>query len=341
MDTATIIPRLASALAARADLFDDQHRSAFRLFNGFSEGCPELSIDLYGSTLVFHNYAAIPAGGEPLVQETLGFLRNHPRLSPWLRAGVLKERESADQQNRRGRLLFGKKTDTRIQEHGTWYAIDLLMNRDASLYLDTRLLRAWIEAHTAGRRVLNTFAYTGSLGVAAMAGGASRVVQVDRNRIFLNLAKTSHTLNGFPIHKPDFITGDFFDVAARFKHSGELFDMVIVDPPFFSSTSQGRVDQLHESTRLINKVRPLVSDGGMLVAINNAIYLSGAEYLQALESLCQDGYLRIRELVPVAEDFTGYPSTRAGQPITDPAPFNHATKIAVLDVRRKPGPPAR
>jgi 23S rRNA (cytosine1962-C5)-methyltransferase len=181
--------------------------------------------------------------------------------------------------------------------------------------------------------VLNTFAYTGSLGVAALAGGASRVVQLDLSRQFLNLAKESCTLNGFPVHRGDFIAADFFPAIGHMKRSGETFDCVLVDPPFFSTTSKGRVDQVNESARLINKVRPLVNDGGTLVAINNALYVSGRDYLQTLESLCRDGYLRIRELVPVPEDMTGY--RQVGAPVTDPHPFNHPTKIAILDVRRK------
>jgi 23S rRNA (cytosine1962-C5)-methyltransferase len=82
-------------------------------------------------------------------------------------------------------------------------------------------------------------------------------------------------------------------------------------------------------------VRPLVDDGGYLVAINNALFLSGKAYIATLETLCADGYLRIEELIPVPDDFTGYPQTRVRAPVTDPAPFNHATKIAVLKVRRK------
>ena len=57
--------------------------------------------------------------------------------------------------------------------------------------------------------------------------------------------------------------------------------------------------------------------------------------MQTLELLCEDGYMKIKELIPVPEDFTGYPETRAGSPVTDPTPFNHSTKIAVLEVRRK------
>ena len=53
----TLTQLLGGALEARRHLFDTAHQSAFRLFNGFSEGNPVLVIDLYASTLVFHNYA--------------------------------------------------------------------------------------------------------------------------------------------------------------------------------------------------------------------------------------------------------------------------------------------
>ena len=330
MDDPTFISLLEKAIEARQPHFDAAHQSALRLFNGFSEGVPQLAIDLYASTLVFHNYADDPAQGSSLVHQAQDFLL---RQCSWLRAGIVKTRNGRTQEERRGQLLFGDHPDRRIREHGAWYAVDLTMNRDASFYLDTRNLRKWLIENMDGRTLLNTFAYTGSLGVAAAAGSASRVVQLDLNRQFLSLAKESYTLNGFLIHKGDFITADFFPAISRFKRAGETFDCVIIDPPFFSATAKGRVDQQNESARLINKVRPLVGDGGTLVAINNALYVSGRDYTQTLESLCADGYLRVRELLPVPQDMLGY--NAVNPPITDPAPFNHSTKIAVLDVKRK------
>jgi len=331
---------LEKAIEARSLLFDARHESAFRLFNGFTEGNPELVhrtastlvIDLYASTLVIHNYADDPAQGSSLADQAVQFLQNE---LGWLGAGIVKTRNGKTQEEKRGQLLFGEKPDTKIREHGVWYSIELLMNRDASFYLDTRNLRKWLVENMRGKTVLNTFAYTGSLGVAALAGGASRVVQHDLNRQFLNVAKTSYTLNGFPIHKQDFVAADFFTLAGNFKRANETFDCVIIDPPFFSITAKGKVDQVNESARLINKVRPLVKDGGTLIAINNALYVSGKKYMDTLEKLCRDGYLVIKDLIPVPEDFTGYPRTRVGDPITDPAPFNHSTKIVVLEVKRK------
>jgi 23S rRNA (cytosine1962-C5)-methyltransferase len=330
MTSDSLLPLLEIAIASRLTLMDSRHERAFRLFNGFTEGHPSLALDVYGRTLVIHNHADDPSQNETQIQQVTTHLR---AALDWLNTGVLKIRNGKTQQEKRGRLVFGDAPDRKIKEHGIWYAIDLLMNRDASFYLDTANLRKWLIENMRERSVLNTFAYTGSLGVAAMAGGAGTVVQTDMNRQFLNLAKDSYSLNGFPIYKQNFIAQDFFPAVANFKGRKQLFDCVIIDPPFFSTTPKGRVDQEKESARLINKVRPLIRNGGYLIAINNALYVSGREYMHTLESLCKDGYLNIKELIPVPQDFIGHKPV--SEPITDPSPFNHSTKIAVLDVRRK------
>ena len=261
------------------------------------------------------------------------------RWLPWLGAALWKVRESQDPVARNGRLLFGERgaLDRRVVENGVKYVLALDRHQDASLYLDTRLLRAWAKKNLAGKKVLNTFAYTGSLGVAARAGGAAQVVHVDLNRQYLNLAKDSYALNKLPVAKTDFKVADFFEAMSWLKKEGALFDCLFLDPPFFSLTKGGRVDLEKEADRLLNKARPLLGDGGALVAVNNALFTSGAQWKATLEAICQDGYLALEEIVPVPEDFTGYPATRVGTAPVDPAPFNHSTKIAVLRVRRKDG----
>jgi 23S rRNA (cytosine1962-C5)-methyltransferase len=323
------IALLENAVSSRAHRFDPAHEEAFRLFNGFYEGEPNLVVDIYARTLLIHNYANEPEQNREQILEAARHLQS---TLNWLSAGIIKTRNGKTQEEKRGQLIFGEKPDTKVKEHGVWYAIDLMMNRDASFYLDTVHLRKWIIENLKGRTVLNTFAYTGSLGVAALKGGASRVVQVDLSRSFLNLAKQSYTLNGFPIQKGDFIARDFFEQVGNMKRDGKTFDCVIIDPPFFSTTAKGKVDQVNESARLINKIRPLINDGGILIAINNALFVSGQEYMQTLEGLCKDGYLKIRETIPVPDDFIG---SAVNPPATNPAPFNHSTKIAILDVRRK------
>jgi 23S rRNA (cytosine1962-C5)-methyltransferase len=330
--TNTIENLLARATDARASLFDARHESAFRLFNGFTEGWPTLAVDLYAQTLVLHDYSETPEQSQAVIAAAQQFYQSQ---LPWISAVLLKTRNAKTPEARNGVLLSGEKLATKIRENGVWYSVNLQLNRDASLYLDTRNLRSWIRQNLGSQRVLNTFAYTGSLGVAAQAAGAYRVVHLDLNRSFLNVAKTSYTLNGFPINKQDFQTGDFWPLASRMIRTKELFDCVLLDPPFFASTSKGMVDAKNNYARLINKVRPLIANGGRLVAVNNALFVSGSEFMKTLKALCSDGYMEIEELIPVAEDFTGYETTRVAAEVTDPAPFNHSTKIAVMRVSRK------
>jgi 23S rRNA (cytosine1962-C5)-methyltransferase len=116
-----------------------------------------------------------------------------------------------------------------------------------------------------------------------------------------------------------------------------LFDCVILDPPFFSSTEAGTVDLLGGATRLVNKVRPLIAHQGWLVVINNALFLSGKDFIAELEALCQNPYITIEQTIPIPPDITGFPDTIVTHPPTDPAPFNHPTKIAILRFTRKDG----
>ena len=65
MSSETISALLERAVDARSVLFDERHQAAFRLFNGFLEGCPALAIDLYAATVVLHNYADPSEHGKP------------------------------------------------------------------------------------------------------------------------------------------------------------------------------------------------------------------------------------------------------------------------------------
>lgn len=321
-----------AALAARTAYVDAQHMSAWRAYSGFYEGQSELVADIYAQTLVLYSYASDADAGDQLLSSAQAIFLD---ALPWVDCVIQKNRAGPTAENRRGLITYGLSPAEKISEHGVWYALDLLMNQDASFYLDTRALRSWLAERATGWRVLNLFAYTGSLGVAALSGGAAHVEQVDRSRKFLALARRSLALNGLPPERMGLQAADFFRRVAFHKRQKIMFDCVIVDPPFFATGSSGTVDLLRESTRVINKVRPLVRDGGHLVVVNNALFLSGTDYFDSLEVLCSDGYLAIEALIPVPPDITGYTETITTRPPVDPTPYNHSTKISVLSVRRK------
>ena len=325
----TILETIQHAALRRA--VDPATTGAFRLFNGFYEGAPGLVLDRYGPALVIFDHTPEARYSDLAVGITEWALATLEGLE----AVLLKQRGGSEETQKKGQLLAGHHLPDQITEFGVHYALNLQMNQDAGFYLDTRLLRRWLLDNAAGKRILNTFAYTGSLGVAAGAGGASEVIQTDISKKFLQFAQKSWDLNVLPSKAQRILPDDFFRVAGRLRNQDRLFDIVILDPPFFSTTEAGRVDLQNESTRLINKIRPLVAHEGWLVVINNALFLSGADFMAELDQLCQSKYLAFESTIPIPEDITGYPDTIVSPPPVDPAPFNHPTKIAILKVTRK------
>lgn len=309
---------LDAALKKRTDLLTDSDTDCCRIFNGFYEGCSAFSIDRYAETAVILWQEKKTPPSRDLLEVLTAFCSGIPEITSVL----YKNRYDPDPQARLGRLLAGTDIAVKCREWGHTYPLRLTMNKDCGFYLDSALLRKWLLLNSAGKRVLNTFAYTGSLGLAADYGGAAKVTQTDMNRNYLQ-------------HIPgeEIIIGDFYRVMGDLRHSERLFDVVILDPPFFSVTGAGRVDQTRNCIALANKIRPLVADGGQIIIINNALFLPGADFAGQISSICGE-YLKQREIIPVPDSFFGGDPDSARLPVPC-APFNHPTKMIIIDVSRK------
>lgn len=333
MNFDTLLPLLQRALEFRQPLMAaTPNTNAWRLFNGFTEGLRGVTIERYAESLVIQNFIYPPEVFVPLLSPLMDTLR---REVPQTESILLKTRRSKHPEQRRGTLIYGDKLAHKIIEDGISYAIDLTLNQDCSFYLDTRNLRSWIRQHATGLRVLNTFAYTGSLGVAAVAGQAAYLTQTDQNAVFLDLAKISYGWNAVAMRRITHHIADFFEFTAQLRRKKISFDLVILDPPFFSASPRSRIDLERQCSTLLNKVRPLVAHEGWLVAVNNALFVSGEAYLQTINLLAEDGYIRLETIIPVPEDCTGCPPLPPDAYPTDPTPFNHPTKIAVLRIAHK------
>lgn len=338
--------RIDAAITARESFVSSARKTphpktAFRLFDGFKEieaggETAPFVLDVFGSTLVVFDHRpreileAQPGAARELAELVLKKL-------PLLRVAVHKPKHAPDAASRRGAVILGDEKDVcrAIEEDGVRYAIRLLVHHDASFYLETRSLRAFLKANAKAQSVLNAFAYTGSVGAAARSAPASRVVQTDKSKEFLTVAKDTYSLNGFPIDRSSFIAGDFFDVAAKLRKAEQVFSWVVLDPPLYAESAKGRVDVVSSIERLIDKARPLVGDGGRLIVVNNALFVSGAEFMKSLEGVVAQGYTTIETTIPVDADCA--PPAAGGALPADPAPFNHPTKIAVLKMTRRDG----
>lgn len=327
------LDRIMAAVAARAPDHVCAQRGALRLFHGFTEGDPTLVLEQYAHALVIQDHAP-PAPHR--ADELTALARALQQRWPCLTHALWKSRRAEASDARLGVLVAGDAATLprQIDEDGVRYALDLRLGRDTSFYLDTRLLRGWLRVHARNAAVLNTFAHTGSLGVAARMAPAARVVQTDRNPRVLELARRSLALNQLACGRDELVAADFFRFAAGQRRRGQLFDVVVLDPPFFSTSGAGSVDMAQDLARTVMKLKPLVAHEGRLVVVNNALFLSGEAFSSALAELCADGYMAVEERLDVPADARGL--VEWGEPVwpVSPAPFSFPTKIVVLRVRR-------
>src|SRR5262249_5194941 len=115
------------------------------------------------------------------------------------------------------------------------------------------------------RTVLNLFSYTGAFSVAALAGGATRAVDVDSSRSALELSRRHRIANSLAGEEADFVTADVFDDLRSRVEAGEKWDIVVCDPPAFAK-KRSDVERAARGYKDINRLAmKLVAPDGILL----------------------------------------------------------------------------
>ena len=183
-----------------------------------------------------------------------------------------------------------------IKENSAKFMIRLLGGRHPGLFLDHEPLRRWLSQSSQGWRVLNTFAFTGSLSVAAALGGAEHVTTLDLSKSALTWAKENWALNHLPEEKSRFIAGDFFEWLPRFKKEGARFDCLILDPPSFSRGKHGEFSTAQDLQRLHELAFGVLKNGGILATSINSANISRAKFEFEIQAAAKATARRLRLL---------------------------------------------
>ncbi len=166
----------------------------------------------------------------------------------------------------RGEWLLGEAIDScTITEEGLRYQVDLGSKQNNGLFLDMRYGRNWVRANARGKNVLNLFAYTCGFSVAAIAGGAERVVNLDMSRAALSRGRDNHRLNGHDTSRVSFLGHDLFKSWSKVKQGGP-YDLVIIDPPSFQ---KGSFVLGKDYARVLRRLPELLTADGCVLACMN------------------------------------------------------------------------
>ena len=144
-----------------------------------------------------------------------------------------------------------------IIEDGLRYLLDLGSKQNSGLFLDMRLGRQWVREQAAGKRVLNLFAYTCGFSVAAIAGSAAYVVNLDMARAALS--------RGHDLSRVEFLGHELFKSWGKVRKSGP-YDLVIIDPPSFQ---KGSFALTQDYRKILRRLPELLSEHGTVLACVN------------------------------------------------------------------------
>ncbi len=322
---------LESALERRRPLLERllaEDTDCYRLFHGIAEGSPGLAVDRYGPILLVQTWREPPGDGDlerlhSKIVEALGA----PLVPVWNhRAPARKERAESFSRFHDPRIPeapegreLGLRYDVRPRHHGL----------DPLLFLDLRSGRRRLRASARGKSVLNLFAYTCASGVAASAGGAREVWNVDFSRTSLEIGKKNLERNALAAAESRFIAEDAIAVSrqlaalpvsssrgrglarrerrfARFEPRS--FDLTILDPPRWSKGQFGAVDVVRDYATLFKPALLATAVGGSLLATNHAPEVSRDSFLRVLERTARKCGRAIRsvEWLSPEEDFPSF-----------------------------------
>lgn len=151
-----------------------------------------------------------------------------------------------------------------VVEDGLRFWVNLDDYLDTGLFLDHRVTRGLVRAESAGKDVLNLFAYTGAFSVHAAAGGARTTTTVDLSQTYCDWASDNLSLNGFapgPAHQVVRA-----DVLRWLTEGNRPYDLVVLDPPTFSNSKRmaGVLDVQRDQAMLLEKVHSRLRPGGVV-----------------------------------------------------------------------------
>ena len=180
-----------------------------------------------------------------------------------------------------------------IHEDNLQFKISLGKVRNIGLFLDMANGRKWVQQHSQGMRVLNLFAYTCGFSVAAVAGNAKSVLNVDMSSAALNVGRENHRLNQQPLDQVRFEKLDIFKSFSRFKKRGP-FDLLICDPP---TLQKGSVDIARDYPKILRRLDQFMAPQAILILCLNSPDLNRQFLIKHMAELAPQ-YTLIDEIKP-------------------------------------------
>lgn len=294
IDRAFIEQRVRACVDYRKHTVD---MSSCRLIFGEADFLPGIVIDKFSDVLVVESLALGIDRFKPLIVELLKQVLKEEGMPI---RGVY-ERSDAKVRLQEGMERFkgfiGEKFDTKVSivENGVKYMVDVKDGQKTGFFLDQKYNRAAIRPMCKDAKVLDCFTHTGSFALNAGMAGAKSVLGVDASELGVAQATENAALNGLS-DRVSFICEDVFELLPRLEKEGELFDVVILDPPAFTK-SRNSIKNAVKGYREINlRAMKLVKNGGYLATCSCSHFMNPELFAKTIGEAAANVHKRLRQI---------------------------------------------
>ncbi len=268
-----------------------------RIIFGEADFLPGIVIDKFSDVLVVQSLAL---GIDRLKQEILDELVEILKKDGINIRGIYERSDAKVRENEgmeRTKGFIGEPFNTKVEilENGVKYIVDIAEGQKTGFFLDQKYNREAIKKLCKDARVLDCFTHTGSFALNAGLAGASEVTGVDASALGVSQAEENAVLNGLQ-DRVHFICEDVFELLPKLEGEGELYDVVILDPPAFTK-SRNSVKNAIKGYREINlRALKLIKDGGFLATCSCSHFMTPELFTETIGQAAKSARKRLRQV---------------------------------------------
>ena len=294
IDEAFIRMRVRNAWEYRKKTVDT---GSCRVIFGEADFLPGIVVDKFSDVLVVQSLALGIDRFKMLILETLKEVMAEDGISirGIYERSDAKVREQEGMERYKGFISEPFDTKVEIVENDVHYLVDVKDGQKTGFFLDQKYNRKAIWKLCPGAKVLDCFTHTGSFALNAGMARAASVLGVDASELAVNQARENAVLN----HLEDtvkFQCEDVFELLPELERQGELFDVVILDPPAFTK-SRNSIKNAVKGYREINlRAMKLVKDGGFLATCSCSHFMDYELFTQTIGQAARNVHKRLRQV---------------------------------------------
>lgn len=275
-------------------LTDSEETTCYRLVHGEGDNLPGLIVDIYGTTAVIQAHSVGMYVARTEIAEALKTVYGPNKLTAVYdkSAGTIPPKSGIEAVDG---YLFGTSSaaNTVVKENGNGFRANWEDGQKTGFFIDQRENRALVARYAQGRRVLNTFCYTGGFSVYALQGGAAAVDSVDSSEKAVKLCSENIGLANPAVPHREIAA----DALAFVREMPEnTYDLVILDPPAFAKHHKVVGNALQGYKRLNAAAISKIPPGGILFTFSCSQAVSREQFRTAVFSAAAIAGRRVRIL---------------------------------------------